>query len=134
METKTCLDKNCPVHGQISIRGKTIEGVVIKKKATKTAVIQMEKIKYIRKYERYMKKTVKLPVHCPECMDINIGDVVQVGETRKISKTKSFVILKKVGQVSHLEDVIKTENEYEGIENGDEEWSKLVQMLQEDCQ
>ena len=121
METKTCQDKNCPIHGQISVRGKSIEGVVIRKKANKTAVIQMEKIKYIRKYERYMKKTVKLPVHCPECMDINIGDVVQVGETRKISKTKSFVILKKVGKVSHLEDVIKTENEYEGIENGDEE-------------
>jgi small subunit ribosomal protein S17 len=121
METKTCLDKNCPVHGQISVRGKSIEGVVIRKKSSKTAVIQMKKIRYIRKYERYMKKTIKLPVHCPECMNIEIGDVVLVGETRKISKTKSFVILKKVGVVSHLEEVVESENEYEGIENGDEE-------------
>ena len=127
METKTCLDKNCPVHGQISVRGKSIEGVVIRKKSSKTAVIQMKKIRYIRKYERYMKKTIKLPVHCPECMNIQIGDVVLVGETRKISKTKSFVILKKVGVVSHLEEVVESENEYEGIENGDEEWSKLAQ-------
>jgi len=127
METKTCLDKNCPVHGQISVRGKSIEGVVIRKKSSKTAVIQMKKIRYIRKYERYMKKTIKLPVHCPECMNIEIGDVVLVGETRKISKTKSFVILKKVGVVSHLEEVVESENEYEGIENGDEEWSKLAQ-------
>jgi len=121
METKTCLDKNCPIHGEISVRGKALEGIVIRKKANKTAVIQMERIKYIRKYERYMKKIVKLPVHCPECMDIVIGDVVQVGETRKISKTKSFVILKKVGKVSHLEEIIEDDKQYEGIETGDEE-------------
>jgi len=131
---KTCLDKNCPVHGQISVRGKSLQGIVVKKKALKTAVIQMEKIKYIRKYERYMKKTVKLPVHCPECMDINIGDIVLVGETRKLSKTKSVVILKKLGKVSHMEDIIEDEDKYEGIENeeGEEEWSQSVQMLQED--
>ena len=129
MDTKTCLDKNCPVHGQISIRGKTLQGVVVKKKAIKTAVIQMEKTKYIRKYERYMKKTVKIPVHCPECMDINIGDIVLVGETRKLSKTKSFVIMKKLGTISHMEDIIKDDDKYEGIEEeeSDEEWNQLVQ-------
>ena len=127
MDSKTCLDKNCPVHGQISVRGQSLQGIVVKKKALKTAVIQMEKTKYIRKYERYMKKTIKLPVHCPECMDIIIGDVVLVGETRKLSKTKSFVILKKVGQISHLEDIAEDEK-YENIENAkeesDEEWSR----------
>jgi len=120
MDSKTCLDKNCPVHGQVSVRGQSLQGIVIKKKALKTAVIQMEKTKYIRKYERYMKKTIKLPVHCPECMDIAIGDVVLVGETRKLSKTKSFVILKKVGQISHLEDIVEDEK-YENIENAKEE-------------
>lgn len=122
---KTCLDKNCPVHGQVSVRGKSLQGIVVKKKALKTAVIQMEKIKYIRKYERYMKKTVKLPVHCPDCMNINIGDIVLVGETRKLSKTKSFVILKKLGTLSHMEDIID-EDKYEGIEEkeDEEEWSR----------
>ncbi len=117
---KTCLDKNCPVHGQVSVRGKSLQGIVVKKKALKTAVIQMEKIKYIRKYERYMKKTVKLPVHCPDCMNINIGDIVLVGETRKLSKTKSFVILKKLGTLSHMEDIID-EDKYEGIEEKEDE-------------
>jgi len=120
METKNCQDKNCPIHGQISVRGKILEGVVIRKKANKTAVIQIEKIRHIRKYERYMKKTIKLPVHCPECMSITLGDIVEVGETRKISKTKSFVILKKIGVASNLEDVVESENEYEGIESGDD--------------
>ncbi|HNW05949.1 MAG TPA: 30S ribosomal protein S17 [archaeon] len=116
MDVKTCLDKNCPVHGQISVRGKTLQGTVVKKKALKTAVIQIEKAKYIRKYERYMKKKVKIPVHCPECMDINIGDIVLVGETRKLSKTKSFVIMKKLGTLSHMEEILKDEDKYEGIE------------------
>ena len=116
MDAKTCLDKNCPVHGQVSVRGKTLQGIVVKKKAIKTAVIQMEKTKYIRKYERYMKKKVKIPVHCPECMGINIGDIVLVGETRKLSKTKSFVIMKKLGTISHMEDIIKDDDKYEGIE------------------
>jgi len=121
MDAKTCTDINCPIHGHIKVRGKLLEGIVIKKKAQKTATIQIERITYNRKYERYLKKRTNYSVHCPECMDINIGDVVLVGETRKISKTKSFVILKKVGKVSHLEEVIEKENEYEGIENGDEE-------------
>ncbi len=121
METKTCLDKNCPIHGQISVRGKILEGVVIKKKSSKTAVIQLQKAKYIRKYERYMKKTIKLPVHCPDCMGINVGDVVQVGETRKLSKTKSFVVLRKIGAVNDIEGITDKESKYEGIESGDEE-------------
>ena len=121
MDSKTCLDKNCPTHGQVSVRGKSLQGIVVKKKALKTAVIQMEKIKYIRKYERYMKKTVKLPVHCPDCMDINIGDIVLVGETRKLSKTKSFVILKKLGTISHMEDIIKDTDKYDDIEEEGEE-------------
>lgn len=121
MDVKTCLDKNCPVHGQISVRGKTLQGVVVKKKALKTAVIQIEKAKYIRKYERYMKTKVKIPVHCPECMDVNVGDIVLVGETRKLSKTKSFVILKKLGVLSHMEDITKDEDKYEGIEEEEKE-------------
>ncbi|MFA5746349.1 MAG: 30S ribosomal protein S17 [archaeon] len=122
MDSKTCHDKNCPVHGQISVRGQSLQGIVVKKKALKTAVIQMEKTKYIRKYERYMKKTVKLPVHCPECMDVKIGDVVLVGETKKLSKTKSFVILKKVGQISHLEDITDSEEDkYEEKVESDKE-------------
>ncbi len=96
--TKTCNDKNCPVHGNISVRGKLIEGIVTKKKSAKTAHIQMEEKKYIPKYERYLTVTHKKAVHCPECLDISVGDVVLCGETKKISKTKSFVIIKKQTQ------------------------------------
>jgi small subunit ribosomal protein S17 len=92
---KNCEDINCPIHGKISVRGKLIEGTVIRKKTGKTAYIQVEEKKYIPKYERYITKIHKKAVHCPECLDISVGDIVLCGETRKISKTKSFVVLKK---------------------------------------
>jgi small subunit ribosomal protein S17 len=56
MDAKTCTDINCPIHGHIKVRGKLLEGIVIKKKAQKTATIQIERITYNRKYERYLKK------------------------------------------------------------------------------
>jgi len=111
---KTCDDKNCPIHGQISVRGKLLEGTVFRKKSAKTAYIKMEEKKFIPKYERYLTVSHKKAVHCPECMDISVGDVVLCGETKKISKTKSFVIMKKQTQTQK--------------KKGESKWNKLVQM------
>lgn len=110
INAKTCTDINCPIHGHIKIRGKLIEGVVIRKKAQKTATVQIERTTFNRKYERYLKKRTNYSVHCPECMDIAVGDVVVVGETKKISKTKSFVILKKVGMQKNISEILEKEN------------------------
>ncbi len=96
-----------------SVRGKLIQGKIIKLKSQKTAVIEIEKVKYIRKYERYQVVTKKYPVHIPDDMVVNVGDIVLCGETRKISKTKSFVILKKIEKV-------------------DKKWNKLVHIQQKD--
>ena len=95
---KECQDVNCPIHGKISVRGKLIEGKVIRKKSLKTAYIEIKKTKFLRKYERYLTDKTKLAVHCSDCLDISVGDVVLCGETRKISKKKSFVILKKIDE------------------------------------
>lgn len=91
-----CNDKNCPIHGQISVRGKVVEGKIIRMKAQKTAVIEIKTTKFIRKYERYLTEKSRLAVHCPDCMEISVGDWVLCGETRKLSKTKAFVVLKKL--------------------------------------
>jgi len=95
---KKCDDRACPIHGEISVRGKLIEGKVIKMKSKKTATIEIKRIKFLPKYERYLISKSKISVHCPECMDISVGDDVVCGETRKISKTKSFVILRKISK------------------------------------
>ncbi len=91
-----CNDPKCPVHGSLSVRGNLIEGKVVRAKAPKTVLVERELIKYIPKYERYRKVRSRIAAYCPDCIALREGDVVQIGETRKLSKTKSFAVLKKV--------------------------------------
>lgn len=91
-----CNDPKCAVHGHIKVRGNVYTGKVIRAKAAKTVLVERKGAKYVRKFERYKKVRSRIFAHKPECMDINVGDVVRIGETRKLSKTKSFVVLGKV--------------------------------------
>jgi small subunit ribosomal protein S17 len=76
------------------VRGVVFEGIVIKQKTPMTCVVKRSIVSYIPKYERSLIKTAKYAVHIPENMKAEVGDLVLVGETRKISKTKNFVITK----------------------------------------
>lgn len=93
---KECNDKNCPFHGILPVRGQVFRGKVVKS-YKKSAVIERELIKYVPKYERYMKKRAKLHAHNPSCINAKPGDIVTIAECRPISKTKSFVIVEVVG-------------------------------------
>ncbi len=95
----TCNDECCPFHGSLSIRGQILTGRVVKVYG-KTAVIERELIKYVSKYERYMRKRSKLHAHNPDCIRAKVGDLVRIGECRPISKTKSFVIIEVVSNAS----------------------------------
>ncbi|WP_457591292.1 30S ribosomal protein S17 [Geoglobus sp.] len=92
---KECDDKNCPFHGNLSVRGQIFRGRVVKT-YEKSAVIERELIRYVPKYERYLKKRSKMHAHNPPCIDARPGDIVTIAECRPISKTKSFVIVEKV--------------------------------------
>lgn len=92
---KECQDKNCPFHGGMSVRGQIFRGRVVKT-YEKSAVIERELIRYVPKYERYLKKRSKMHAHNPPCIDAKPGDVVTIAECRPISKTKSFVIVERV--------------------------------------
>jgi len=76
-----------------SVRGNILVGKIIRQKSAKTAVIERELSKYVPKYERYSKRKVKMAVHVPENIKVNVGDTVKIGETKKISKTKNFVVI-----------------------------------------
>ncbi|MBI4210132.1 MAG: 30S ribosomal protein S17 [Candidatus Diapherotrites archaeon] len=84
-----------------SVRGAVFSGIVVSAKAPKTVTVQRILTKYIRKYERYKKTKSKVKAHNPEQINAREGDTVMIGETRKLSKTKNFVvmeIIKKAGQ------------------------------------
>ena len=88
----TCDDVNCPVHGTLSTRKKTLIATVVKALADKSAVVEWPRIKKVQKYDRAYHTTSKVAVHVPGCMRVKAGDQVKIAETRKISKTKAFVI------------------------------------------
>jgi len=82
-----------PVSSGHSVRGSIFVGKVISAKSPKTITIERKTTQYIRKFERYKKSKSKISAHIPEGMEVNEGDMVKIGETKKISKTKSFVVL-----------------------------------------
>ena len=94
-KARECNDKNCPFHGTTRIRGKITQGVVVSKKSRNTVIIRQDYVQFIRKYQRYERRNSRLACHLPECLrtEINIGDLVRIGESRKISKTKAFIVL-----------------------------------------
>ena len=93
---KKCADRHCPFHGALPVRGRTFEGTVISPKFHKTVKVEWERMKFLLKYERYMKGRKRVKVHVPDCIEASVGDRVRIAECRPISKTKNFVIIEKV--------------------------------------
>ena len=95
---RECSDKDCPFHGKSRIRGKITKGVVVNKKSKNTVVIRQDYVQFVKKYQRYERRNSRLVCHLPECLNhvIEVGDLVRVGESRKLSKTKAFIVLDKI--------------------------------------
>ena len=74
-------------------QGKFFKGVVVKTAMKDTATVSIESYVKHPKYKKYMKQTKKFLVH-----DVGntakVGDIVQIKETRPISKRKRFIIVK----------------------------------------
>ena len=99
-KNKECSDPKCPYHGTSRIRGKITQGVVVSKKLRNTVIIRRDYVQFMKKYQRYERRNTRLACHLPECLwqEIEVGDFVRVGESRKISKTKAFIVLEKITQ------------------------------------
>lgn len=94
------------------VRGNEFVGKVISAKAPKTVTVEREITVYVPKFERYKKIRSKVHAHNPESMHAKEGDIVRIGETRKISKTKAFIITEIVG---HAKVEVKREEMKEGM-------------------
>ncbi len=102
-----CNDKKCPIHGEISVRGNVFTGVVVSAKPSKTAIVERIIVRYVPKYERYKKSRSRITAHNPDCIGAKEDDVVKIGETRKLSKTKSFVVMEVIGKKT----IVKSEDD-----------------------
>jgi small subunit ribosomal protein S17 len=94
--SNTCNDKDCPFHGKLSVRGQVLMGTVVSTKRQNTVSVEREFMHYVKKYERYEKRTSTYHAHCPPCMNLTPGDSVRIAECRPLSKTVSFVTIEKV--------------------------------------
>lgn len=93
---KECEDPKCPFHGELPIRGKILDGIVVSDRAQKTVIVEKTYFHLIPKYERYERRHTRIAAYNPECISAKEGDVVRIAECRPLSKTKAFVVVEKV--------------------------------------
>ncbi|MBX5326562.1 MAG: 30S ribosomal protein S17 [Candidatus Bathyarchaeia archaeon] len=93
---KSCEDRNCPFHGELSVRGRILEGKVVSAKMERTVIVRRDYLHYVPKFRRYERRHGHLPAHNPPCLDVKEGDKVKIAECRPISKTVSFVVVEKL--------------------------------------
>ena len=72
-------------------QGQTFEGVVVKSAMKDTVTVAVSRYVKHPKYKKYQAKTKKYLVHNPG-NTVQVGDKVEIRQTRPISKNKHFVI------------------------------------------
>lgn len=119
-----CNDKNCPFHGNLKCRGRIFVGTVISTKMHKTVVVEWLRMSYLPQYERYEKKRTRIKAYNPVCLNAKEGDIVKISECRKLSKTKSFVVVGIMGKERGFEERIEALEEGKFKEKKKEEENK----------
>ncbi|MDR0449275.1 MAG: 30S ribosomal protein S17 [Rickettsiales bacterium] len=77
-----------------------LTGNVISAKTDKTIVVNVDTRKRHPLYKKFVKQSKKYQAH-DEANKYKVGDIVEIQESRPISKTKRFVV---VGMVGHAKD------------------------------
>ena len=74
---------------------RTLQGRVVSDKSDKTVTVYVERKVRHPLYGKIIRKSTKIDAH-DENNQYKIGDVVVIAESRPLSKTKSWVVLKLV--------------------------------------
>ena len=74
-------------------RMRTVKGIVVKNSSLKTLMIQVETRSKNKKYDKVSILKKKFPVH-DEKMLAKVGDLIEAVETKPISKTKRWNLIK----------------------------------------
>ncbi|ADD79910.1 30S ribosomal protein S17 [Candidatus Riesia pediculicola] len=72
---------------------KKIKAYVVKKKMDKSILVHVKRTVQHPLYKKYVRKTTKLQVH-DEVNECFVGDLVEIQETRPISKLKSWSVVR----------------------------------------
>lgn len=74
-------------------KGKVLRGTVVASKMMDTCTVAVERYVKHPKYKKYMRRTKKFLVH-DKGNTAQVGQVVEIKETRPISKRKRFELVK----------------------------------------
>jgi len=92
---RRCNDRNCPFHGTLPVRGRVLDGVVVKDKMVHTVIVRRDYHVYVPKYKRYERRHSHIAAHSPPCIRASRGDKVRIAECRPLAKSVSFVVIEK---------------------------------------
>jgi small subunit ribosomal protein S11e len=87
------VDKKCPFTGNVSIRGRILNGMVISTKMKHTVIVRRDYLHYILKYRRFEKRHKNIAAHCSPAFAVKDGDIVTIGQCRPLSKTVRFNVV-----------------------------------------
>lgn len=77
--------------------GRTLRGVVVSDKMTKTVVVEVTRLRKHDKYKKYYRMSRRFKAHDP--MDeYHTGDTVVIKETRPLSKEKRWIVVERVSE------------------------------------
>lgn len=77
--------------------GRTLRGVVVSDKMTKTVVVEVTRLRKHDKYKKYYRMSRRFKAHDP--MDeYHTGDTVIIKETRPLSKEKRWIVVERVSE------------------------------------
>jgi small subunit ribosomal protein S11e len=105
-QTGAYVDKKCPFSGNVSIRGRILRGKVTKTNMKRTVVLRRDYLHFVPKYKRYEKRHKNIVAHLSPAFRVSVGDTVEVGECRPLSKTVRFNVIKVV-KVAGAESAFK---------------------------
>jgi small subunit ribosomal protein S17 len=79
---------------------KIFKGIVVRDKMDKTVMVQVERMVQDPQYKKYVRRRKQFMAH-DEKNECHTGDLVEITETRPVSKNKRFKVLRvlKRGQV-----------------------------------
>ena len=74
---------------------RTLEGVVVSDKMTKTVVVEVKRLKKDQKYQKQFKVSTRYKAH-DEKGEYHTGDKVVISETRPLSRDKRWEVTRKI--------------------------------------
>jgi len=88
--------------GPIVPRGHTRVGTVVSDRSKRTIIVEWATLEQFPKYQRSARSKSRLPVHNPDAIGAKLGDIVEIAECRKISKTKAWTVTKVITKAKGL--------------------------------